>query len=81
MDTHGHTWKGSVNLYDWNAFMDKHIVEAEMGEGPRGHGGEGGGSSSRRHSSSGAAAWFEQPGGKWLASRGPRVEPRPGVGR
>ena len=60
-----HVWcggAGSLNLYDWNAFMDKHIVEAELSDQQQQQ--QQGGS--RR--GQGGDAWFQQC--KWLTSRG-----------
>jgi hypothetical protein len=62
-------WRtGSINLYDWNAYMDKHIVEAEMGD-------------QDRCGQAAGEAWFQQC--KWLNSRGRRTVPsvRPGAGK
>jgi hypothetical protein len=53
--------EGSIRLYDWNAFMDKHIVEAEMSD-------QGGTRRARA-----GDAWFQQC--QWLSSRGQRVVP------
>jgi hypothetical protein len=58
--------EGSVNLYDWNAFMDKYIVETEMGETER----------KAHHTLGSDDVWFKQC--KWLSSRGQRSVPAAG---